>query len=63
MTLQEVAATLGLSEKTLRHCFVRTQQNLAKKGIILMRWGQGKKAEYEIEYPRLEEIELKEEED
>lgn len=63
MTLQEVAATLGMSEHTLRYNFLRTQQNLAKKGIILMKWGYGKKAEYEIEYPRLEEIELKEEED
>ena len=61
MTLQEAAATLGLSECSLRHHFVRTQQNLAKKGIILMKWGYGKKAEFEIEYPRLEEIELEEE--
>ena len=27
-----------------------TQETLRKKGIILMRWGYGKKAEYDIEY-------------
>ena len=50
MTLEEVALQLGKSESTLKSNFVRTQKNLRKKGIILTKWGEGKNAEYEIEY-------------
>ena len=50
MTIKEVALQLGLKESTLRRNFPRTQETLRKKGIILMRWGYGKKAEYDIEY-------------
>ena len=50
MTIKEVALQLGLKESTLRKNFPRTQETLRKKGIILMRWGYGKKAEYDIEY-------------
>ena len=50
MTIKEVALQLGLKESTLKRNFPRTQKTLRKKGIILMRWGYGKKAEYDIEY-------------
>jgi AraC-like DNA-binding protein len=54
MTLKEVALTLGKSESTLTHNFRRTQETLKKKGILLMKWGKGKDAEYEIEYEALD---------
>lgn len=63
MTLQEAAAQLGISEITLSRNFPRTQQNLQKKGIIVMKWGWGKKAEYDIEYTRLDQIELEKEDE
>ena len=44
MTIKEVALQLGLKESTLKRNFPRTQETLRKKGIILMRWGYGKKA-------------------
>lgn len=50
MTLQEVCKILGKSETTLITSFLRTQQNLAKKGIILSKEGRGKNAIYYIEY-------------
>ena len=36
MTLEEVAMRLGKSEITLKTKFKRTQENLKKKGIILI---------------------------
>ena len=50
MTLQEVCKVLGKSETTLIGSFNRTQNNLAKKGIILIKEGQGKNANYTIKY-------------
>ena len=50
MTLQEVCKILGKSETTLIGSFKRTQENLAKKGIFLIKEGQGKKANYTIIY-------------
>ena len=50
MTLQEVCKILGKSETTLIGSFNRTQNNLAKKGIILIKEGQGKNANYIIKY-------------
>ena len=50
MTLQEVCKVLGKSESTLITSFNRTKENLAKKGIILIKEGQGKKANYTIKY-------------
>ena len=50
MTLQEVCKILGKSETTLITSFKRTQENLKKKGIILLKEGQGKKAHYTIIY-------------
>jgi predicted transcriptional regulator len=55
MTLREVAQQLGKSEKTIYKNFHRTQETLAKKGIILTKWGKGENTEYEIEYDELEE--------
>ena len=50
MTLQEVCRILGKSEITLITNFKRTQENLSKKGIILIKNGTGKKASYDILY-------------
>ena len=52
MTLQEVCKILGKSETTLITSFKRTQKNLAKKGIVLIKIGKGKNAEYTIEYKK-----------
>jgi hypothetical protein len=57
MTLKEVALTLGKSESTIQRNFARTQANLRKKGILLMKWGEGRNAEYEIEYEGLDALE------
>lgn len=54
MTLDEVAQLLGKEKSTIYYNFARTQQTLAKKGIILTRWGRGDNAEYEIEYEEKE---------
>ena len=61
MTLKEVCLTLGKSESTILRNFSRTQQNLKKKGILLMKWGEGRSAEYEIEYEALDMLEEEEE--
>lgn len=50
MTLQEVCKILGKSETTLITSFNRTKENLAKKGIILIKTGVGRKADYQIKY-------------
>lgn len=57
MTLKEVALLLGKSESTIARNFRRTQENLKKKGILLMKWGEGKDADYEVEYEALERLE------
>lgn len=63
MTLKEAALLLGYSEETLKNQFKRTQEQLKSKGILLMKWGRGPSAEYEIEYPAFDELELMEDED
>lgn len=50
MTLKEVCRRLGKSESTIINSFYRTQENLRKKGIILLKEGYGKKANYTIIY-------------
>lgn len=50
MTLQEVCQILGKSETTLISSFNRTKKNLEKKGIILIKQGEGQKATYDIQY-------------
>lgn len=52
MTLEEAAIRLGKSEVTLRTKFKRTQENLKKKGIILIKTGYGDKADYQIIYQK-----------
>ena len=52
MTLQEVCKILGKSEITLINAFKRTQENLKKKGIILIKTGYGDKADYQIIYEK-----------
>ena len=52
MTLKDVAMRLGKSEVTLRTKFKRTQENLKKKGIILVKTGYGDKADYQIIYQK-----------
>ena len=60
MNLKEVCALLGKSEATILNSFPRTQANLKKKGIILMKWGRGKNAEYEVEFEALDSLEEEE---
>ena len=55
MTLQEVCKILGKSETTLINAFKRTQINLAKKGIVLIKEGYGKKANYTVIYKKDDE--------
>ncbi len=50
MTLSEICKILGKSETTLITSFNRTKENLEKKGIILIKIGKGKNAQYEIQY-------------
>ena len=50
MTLEEVAQVLRYEPITLERNLARVQKTLRKKGIILMKWGRGKTAEYDIEY-------------
>ena len=50
MTLQEICKILGKSETTLIGSFNRTKRNLEKKGIVLIKEGQGKNANYDIVY-------------
>lgn len=60
MTIKEAAALLGLSEITLSRNFLRTQESLKKKGILIMREGRGQKADYTIEYLRLNQLQKEE---
>ena len=59
MTLTEACLQLGKSETTLISSFKRTQENLRKKGIILLKEGVGKKANYTIIYEKTLEGEQK----
>ena len=54
MTLSEVCSILGKSESTLIASFKRTQENLRKKGILLLKEGRGKSANYKILYENKE---------
>ena len=55
MTLKEIAFLLGKSEKTIEKNLKRTQDTLRKKGIILIKWGRGEDADYELEYEERDE--------
>lgn len=50
MTLEEACLQLNKTKSTLITNFTRTQKNLAKKGIILIKEGQGEKANYIIKH-------------
>lgn len=53
MTLEEVAIKLGKSPATIKSSLKRTQENLKKKGIILIKID---KNNYEIEYMTPEQM-------
>ena len=48
MNFFELCEKLQLSPSTLMTNFRRTQKNLEKKGILLVKEGEGKKAQYFI---------------
>lgn len=48
MTLFELSKKLNKSPSTLMTNFRRTQENLKKKGIIIIKEGEGKNANYII---------------
>ena len=50
MNLQEICKKLNLSETTLITSFQRTKTNLEKRGILLIKKGQGKKAELKMKF-------------
>lgn len=56
MTLTEVSQYLGLSEKTISNNLKRTQEHLKKQGIVLIKKGCGKKANYEVKEQSYESI-------
>lgn len=50
MNLEEFCKKVGRSENTVKKNWLRTKENLAKKGIIATRVGSGDNAEYYISY-------------
>ena len=48
--LEDAAQIIGMTTKTLYRNFKRTQQNLKKKGILIMKWGEKKHQKSQIEY-------------
>ena len=55
LTLEEVANEVGRSTKTLEKHWKRTRDNLAKKGVVIDRFGSGKTAKYTVTYKVVEE--------
>ena len=51
MTLSDLCELLGKSESTLRMKFTRTQESLAKKGIIITKEGKEPYADYTVTFP------------
>ena len=51
MTLSDLCELLGKSESTLRMKFTRTQESLAKKGIIITKEGREPYADYTVTFP------------
>ena len=51
MTLSDLCEILGKSESTLRMKFTRTQETLAKKGIIITKERREPYADYTITFP------------
>ena len=50
LTLEELAKEVGRAESTLKKNFKTTKANLAKKGVIIERYGSGSSAKYTVEY-------------
>lgn len=55
MTITELSEAVGRKESTLLKNFKQTKENLAKKGIIINKYGAGKTAVYTVEYINVEE--------
>ena len=53
--LEDAAQIIGMTPKTLYRNFKRTQQNLKKKGILIMKWGEQKHQKYQTEYLQRDE--------
>ena len=51
MTLSDLCEILVKSESTLRMKFTRTQESLAKKGIIITKEGREPYADYTVTFP------------
>ena len=51
MTLSDLCEILGKSESTLRMKFTRTQESLAKKGIIITKEGREPYEDYTVTFP------------
>ena len=51
MSLSDLCEILGKSESTLRMKFTRTQESLAKKGIIITKEGREPYADYTVTFP------------
>lgn len=51
MTLSDLCEILGKSESTLRMKFTRTQESLAKKGIMITKEGREPYADYTVTFP------------
>jgi transcriptional antiterminator len=50
LTLEQLASAICRSESTIRVHFKRTKETLAKKGIYIEKYGNGKAARYTLEY-------------
>ena len=57
MKLHELAEYFGYTESSLKANYKRTVNNLAKKGIIIIKKGYGQDAEYYIKYKELQDVE------
>lgn len=54
LTLEELAKEVGRSENTLLKNFKVTQERLAKRGIVITKYGMGKTAKYKVEYKAID---------
>ena len=57
MTLSDLCEILGKSESTLRMKFTRTQEILAKKGIIITNEAKEPYADYTVTFPDVTRME------
>ena len=54
MNLYELAQYFGYSEASLKANYKRTVNNLAKKGIFIIKTGYGDNAKYKIKYKEIQ---------